>query len=263
MKYKVGDIVKLRDDLEAGEYYGGIQFMEGMNYLKNKAIDIEECFEELTGDWYKVVGKWGITEKMIEGLWEECKSSEQVSKSDEQIEEYNEHTLDAWRYATESMLESKTTKLKLIDVLNKIANGELKEGTKVKVIDGGEEFTYERCITDIENHELVNKEGECIFENYHIDIILDEVELIEPQEPTECEHEWEEYGMYNTKTKEDKHFRKCIKCGLEEEIETTDNTKIEELIDWYQLIDGTTDEEKIHIVWNKLNEVIRKINKEE
>ena len=46
----------------------------------------------------------------------------------------------------------------------------------------------------------------------------------------------------------------------EEYIEPTDNMKIQKLIDWHQLIDGTTDEEKIHIVWHKLNDVIDVLN---
>ena len=66
--------------------------------------------------------------------------------------------------------------MKLIDILNKIANRELKEGTKINL-----EGNYWDLSRILEN-------------------LNEEVELIEPQEPKECEHEWEEYGMYNTET---------------------------------------------------------------
>ena len=73
------------------------------------------------------------------------------------------------------------SKYKLIDILVMISKGELKEGTKVKIIVGNEEFTYKKSPTDSENHDLYNKEGESIFENYYIDVVNDEVELIEPE----------------------------------------------------------------------------------
>ena len=150
--------------------------------------------------------------------------------------------------------------MRLIDILNKIANGELKEGTKViwddKVyISNGKDIL--RRAKDFYFFDLLEDVG--LFN------LNDEVELIEPQEPTECEHEWENYAMYNPNTGESRDYRKCAKCDLEEEIEPTDNTteKIEELIDWY----ATTNDDKstemlLHIVWNKLNEVIIYINKE-
>lgn len=70
--------------------------------------------------------------------------------------------------------------MKLIDVLVMISKGELKEGTKVIVIEGKEEYTYRICPTDEENHELVNEDEENLFNNYYVDIISSEVELIEP-----------------------------------------------------------------------------------
>lgn len=70
--------------------------------------------------------------------------------------------------------------MKLIDVLVMIIKGELKEGTKVKIIDGNEEFTYKKSPVDDENHNLYNGEDETIFNKYYLDIINYEVELIEP-----------------------------------------------------------------------------------
>ena len=75
-------------------------------------------------------------------------------------------------------------KMKLIDVLVMISKEELKEGTKVIVIEGKEEYTYRICPTDEENHELVNEDGENLFNNYYVDIISSEVELIEPTDNT-------------------------------------------------------------------------------
>ena len=237
MRYKVGDVVRLRSDLVDGEEYGCNVFVLEMEGYKGKPLEIVDIYKigyEVEVD--DEVREYNITDEMIEGLWEECKPSEQVEKD-------NEHILDAWRYAVESKPK---VKLKLIDILNKIANGELKEGTKVK---------YKDIDLIYEDEELVDDEGFSAADFFRSKADYnEEVELIEPQEPTECEHEWEEYGMYNTKTKEDKHFRKCIKCDLEEEIEPTDNTKIEEL---------KTYENSVMDIFHKLNEVIRKLNKED
>ena len=166
---------------------------------------------------------------------------------------YDEYNFDEKEII--GLWEGYKPKLKLIDILNKIANGELKEGAKVKW--GKDEYTY---YGDDEFYRYRGKFEVSLWEDMYIGSLNEEVELIEPQEPTECEHEWAEYTGYNAKTGETKHYRECVECGLQEEIEDNTTEKIEELIDWYQLIDGTTDEEKIHIVWNKLNEVIKHIN---
>lgn len=126
--------------------------------------------------------------------------------------------------------------MKLIDVLNKIANGELKEGTK---------FVYRGNMYIWEDNMILNTTNTDVFDIADRSDLNMELELIEPDD-------FADVG----KMAETNQFREDTKM-----IEPTDNAKIEELIDWYQLIDGTTDEEKIHIVWNKLNEVIRKINR--
>lgn len=204
--YKVGDVVKLRDDLEINKKYGGITFTNYKNEFKNESMKVIEISEG--DDTYRIIDEYNnavwISEEMIEGLWEECKP-----------------------------------KLKLIDILNEIAN-------KVKYL----------------RDTLVRGEDHHLLEDIYLNEIREECELIEPQEPTECEHEWKNYGMYNPNTGETKDFRKCAKCDLEEEIKPTDNTKIKELIEWKLLIDGTSSEELIQILWDKLNEVIRYINKE-
>ena len=229
MRYKVGDVVKLRDDLEINKKYGGITFTNYKNEFKNESIKVIEISEG--DDTYRIIDEdnnavW-ISGEMIEGLWEECKG------------------------ITYEPYEEKTNKYKLIDILNKIANGELKEGAK---------FVYRRNMYIWEDNIILNTSNSEPFDIADRSDLNMELELIEPQEPTECEHEWKNYGMYNTKTKECKYFRKCIKCDLEEEIEPTDNTKIEELDeDNYQ---GEPIQKIIADMFDKLNEVIRKINKE-
>lgn len=155
--------------------------------------------------WAKLDGEIGLCESCRQAEERENKSSEQVSKSE--------------------------GKYKLIDILNKIADGELKEGTQI--------------IWDV--YEYTYKKGDCYDEylerkvdkfNY-VDIIDDmalrhlnaEVELIEPH-----------------------HIRDDTKI-----IEPTDNTteKIEEL-ECGDKYGGITAR-----IINKLNEVIRKLNKED
>ena len=180
-------------------------------------------------------------------------------------------------YKYDAEMPKEQPKYRLVDILNKIANGELKEGTKVKIRDNIYEFT-KQYRTDIAP-DLVREDYEykgekiSIFEDFYlVSILTDEVELIEPQEPTECEHEWENYGMYNPNTGETKDFRKCAKCDLEEYIEPTDNTKIEELdileiedsqnIDNIGLANSIGDlRNEIREIQHKLNEVIRVLNK--
>lgn len=146
-KYNVGDVVKLRDDLEIDRQYGGITFTNYKNEFKNESIKIIQVSE---GDnTYRVIDEdnnaiW-ISEEMIEGLWEECKE--------------------------------KQDKLKLIDVLNMIAKKELEEGTKVIYKDM--EFVYD-------GEDLWSEEDLAIYFFIDGDEELnDEVKLIEPDHFTD------------------------------------------------------------------------------
>ena len=196
MKYNIGDIVKLRDDLEGNIRYGEIGYNKKMDRMKNKPIKLLRI-NHIYHNFYEVEDEtgenWILSDEMIEGLWEECKSSEQVSKSE--------------------------GKLKLIDVLNMIARGELKEGTKVKY--KGAEFIYE-------DNELYDDDGDniCCYMCDRFDLTI-EVELIEPD-----------------------HFADVGKMA--------EPTKIEEL-EFNKLL---TIEGNVISIINKLNEVIRYINKE-
>ena len=208
-KYNVGDVVKLRADLKDLDWK--------WEKLKNIPLLINDKCEINGNGRYLVDEEWLLwaSVEMIEGLWEECKSSEQVSKSE--------------------------GKLKLIDVLNMIAKGELKEGTKVKYKNI--EWEY-KTFGNKGEKDLADRGNFTLFEQFYMDALSDEVELIEPP---------------------------CKKCGLEEVTEecvaeadeTIEPAKIEELIDWYATTnDNKSNEMLLHIVWNKLNEVIRVINKE-
>lgn len=196
MKYKVGDIVKLRDDLEHNKYYGGTSYDKGMNIMRNEPVEINHIFGKNYRVFDKCKERWLLTDEMIEGLWEECKP-----------------------------------KLKLIDILNKIANGELKEGTKVKV------FNYD--FAKSYNYHLVFNEGELRTGNGNIFVcpckdLNEECELIEPKHLPDV--------------------GKMAECFSNKgnTLEPTDNPKIEEL-DAYEL--------DLLKIFYKLNEVIRYINK--
>ena len=40
-EFKIGDKVRLRDDLEEGEVYGGLTFLSGMKELQGKELTID------------------------------------------------------------------------------------------------------------------------------------------------------------------------------------------------------------------------------
>ena len=274
-KYNVGDVVKLRDDLEVGKRYDELKFNANMENLKNKPVKIVGI--DLDGDYE--IGSWYINDEMIEGLWEECKEKQVTMKYKigdrfRYKDEYNTYEIircdeEVGKYITveekqvgsrvfdvceekNMFLEEckeKQDKLKLIDVLNMIAKGELKEGTKV--IRGEETYIWN------------NKD--CFFYNEKDNFICldpmkclsDEVELIEPS----CEHEWEVETIRNG-IGDLRRFRRCVKCGFREEAELYNHfadagkmEKIEELEECEFYTEGA--------IVAKLNEVIRKINKEE
>lgn len=212
-KYKVGDVVKLRDDLEVEEEYGDVAFLSAMKTLQHKALRIDNIDVDRDGRKAYCIKGWYISDEMIEGLWEECKE--------------------------------KQDKLKLIDVFNMVAKGELKEGTKVK---------YEDIELNFKNGDLEDEDGysiACIMNN--LKDLLSEVELIEPP----CEHEWSKYSVGRLGRTE--NYRRCKKCGIhEEDIEPIDNTKIEEL-DKEEMLCLTL-QCAIAVLTDKLNEVIRMVN---
>ena len=219
-KYNFGDVVKLRDDLEAGEKYGKDCFVKEMDVMKNNPVKIIDVNES---DYLTNYG-WYVTDEMIEGLWEECKE--------------------------------KQDKLKLIDVLNMIAKGELKEGTK---------FVYRGNMYIWEDNAILNTTNLDAFDIADRSDLNMELELIEPP----CEHEWKDIETHRMGEGIIRRFRRCVKCGLEEETDkcisdegkTSEPTKIEELeYDFFDMCNDASKGWKLFI--DKLNEVIRYINKE-
>lgn len=65
-RYKVGDVVIIRKDLNAGTIYDGITFNSCMDKLKNNAYKIEKLKNRVIGDGYiYVINGWHISELMI------------------------------------------------------------------------------------------------------------------------------------------------------------------------------------------------------
>lgn len=79
MKYKVGDKVRVRSDLQINRSYGAYTFVSEMSDYKGSVVAISEayltcyCIEEDKGIW-----KW--TDEMFEGLAEEELTAEEATK---------------------------------------------------------------------------------------------------------------------------------------------------------------------------------------
>ena len=142
MKYKVGDKVRVRRDLVVDNEYGvgNWAFNSAMNLFLGQEVTIDavkdDCEEDINHyDIEEDFGMWGWVDEMFEG------------------------------YANE---------YKLIDILNKIANDEIEEGTKV--IYNDMEFVYD-------GEELWSEEDLTI--HYYIDYNAElnkVVKLIEPDD---------------------------------------------------------------------------------
>ena len=63
-KFKVGDKVRLRDDLEEGEVYGGVSFSSSMNKLKGKELTIEGM--SLKGNYEIEESYFFLSDEMLE-----------------------------------------------------------------------------------------------------------------------------------------------------------------------------------------------------
>lgn len=65
-KYKVGDVVIIRNDLKVGAIYDGMIFNSWMDELKNNAYKIEKLKKSSSGNGYMyVINGWYISELMI------------------------------------------------------------------------------------------------------------------------------------------------------------------------------------------------------
>ena len=63
-KFKVGDKVKLRDDLEVGRDYGGITFLRDMKDLQGKELTIDRISRQ--GNYILKEGRYYYSEEMLE-----------------------------------------------------------------------------------------------------------------------------------------------------------------------------------------------------
>ena len=67
-EFKIGDKVRLRDDLEVGEYYGEIKFLSGMKELQGKELTID-CIDK-DGDYTLKEGcYYYYSEEMLEKVF--------------------------------------------------------------------------------------------------------------------------------------------------------------------------------------------------
>ena len=94
-KYKVGDIVKVRDGLETPKKYGGLTYIDEMY---GEALEIAEIGVLGTGNWYRVytgrdtpqVCPWLYSEEMFEGLTCDCFASKPEPKSETTYMRYDD-----------------------------------------------------------------------------------------------------------------------------------------------------------------------------
>ena len=68
-KFKVGDKVRLRDGLEAGEKYGGVVFLSDMEDLKGRELTIYYISEE--GDYTFDEANYYCSEEMLEKVFDD------------------------------------------------------------------------------------------------------------------------------------------------------------------------------------------------
>lgn len=72
MKYKVGDKVRVRSDLEIGEYYGDDQFIDEMADLRGKIVTIESvCSSNYKECYYISESIYNWTDEMLEDVVED------------------------------------------------------------------------------------------------------------------------------------------------------------------------------------------------
>ena len=66
-EFKIGDKVRLRDDLEEGEVYGRLTFLSGMKELQGKELTID--YIDKDGDYTFEEGNYYCSEEMLEKVF--------------------------------------------------------------------------------------------------------------------------------------------------------------------------------------------------
>ena len=109
-KFKIGDKVRLRDDLKVGEEYGEVSFSSSMNKLKGKELTIEGM--SLKGNYEIEESYFFLSDEMLE------KVDDDVVNDDKKVDDVNtdnllEFALDKFGISKEELEEEyKKNKIK-------------------------------------------------------------------------------------------------------------------------------------------------------
>lgn len=92
MKYKVGDLVKVREDLVHNKFYDDLLFVPDMFNYRGKYVRIKECCTALDGTkFYEVEGtNWRFSDSMFEGKYDWKISEDALRRYDAIIKAYIE-----------------------------------------------------------------------------------------------------------------------------------------------------------------------------
>lgn len=77
-KYKIGDKVVIRKDLEVCEYYGNLYWNKRKEYLKEKNYVVIKEVDEDEDDDYWIDGNWLVSDEMISHKYEDFNSNDQL-----------------------------------------------------------------------------------------------------------------------------------------------------------------------------------------
>ena len=78
MKYKIGDKVKIREDLEVGKEYNDCTFIGDMEKYKGKIATIYYCYNDGSYDIDLDGGDWFWTDEMFEDITESENKDEKI-----------------------------------------------------------------------------------------------------------------------------------------------------------------------------------------
>lgn len=163
--------------------------------------------------------------------------------------------------------------MKKIDLLNKIANGELEDGTNIKLLEHNTDIIYRK---NSNSFEFVNKgEWNDYFDQFSLDELNDEIEIIE--EPKELEKiTWNEKSKYKDWTTSDfdrmlMNRTEQLKKGLNKLIEKKYKVSLkkdswEECIPkkieniHFSVYDYQRADEYLRKIEDKFNQIIDKLN---
>ena len=118
MKYKVGDKVRVRSDLEVGKQYGNdndsdkVYFVSGMKCHKGKIVTIQE----IAYSAYRIKeDKWFWTDDMFEGKVVEDMDIEINKMIDEKVEEFRKQLIEETKKLVEEQKQKEKVFLKVGD----------------------------------------------------------------------------------------------------------------------------------------------------